>query len=192
MPGTDKRGRTAASPADALGSLLTALLAWGGVGEPLTPLDRPGTPSLRLPGLCWAAGCQGEASGPVQPPLLEPPFVRRPRGSALGASLWRDTLRPDTSTQRRRTAEGKGGAVWRRDRSRAQPRAGPLGPSMASTARTHPLPVASTVAPLFEPSEAPKVVHSAKFKFSSSDSGPRKLLISLTKKGSNRSKRAGR
>jgi len=60
--------------------------------------------------------------------------------------MGRDAPRPDATRRLRRAAKGKGGAVWRRDRSRAQPRAGPLGPSMASTARTHPLPVASTVA----------------------------------------------
>ncbi len=61
--------------------------------------------------------------------------------------MGRDAPRPDATQQPRRAAEGKGGATWRRDRSRAQPRTGPLGPSMASTARTHPLPAASTVAP---------------------------------------------
>jgi len=35
----------------------------------------------------------------------------------------RDALRPDVSWRSRRAAEGKGGAAWRRDRTRAQPRA---------------------------------------------------------------------
>jgi len=56
----------------------------------------------------------------------------------------RDAPRPDPFRAPRRAAEGKGGAAWRRDRSHAQPRTGPFGPSMASMARTHPLPVAST------------------------------------------------
>ncbi len=74
--------------------------------------------------------------------------------------MGRDALRPDATWRLRRAAEGKGGAAWRRDRTRAQPRTGPLGPSMASTGRTHPLPAASTVAPLLR--EAGKVIHSGK------------------------------
>ncbi len=60
--------------------------------------------------------------------------------------MGRDTSRPDASRRLRRAAEGKGGAAWRRDRSRTQPRTGPFRPSMASTVRTHPLPAVSTVA----------------------------------------------
>ena len=39
---------------------------------------------------------------------LHAPFVRRPRDSALRASLWRDALRPDTSTPPRCATQGKG------------------------------------------------------------------------------------
>ena len=39
--------------------------------------------------------------------------------------MGRDALRPDAFRRLRRAAEGKGGAAWRRDRSHAQPRAGP-------------------------------------------------------------------
>jgi len=38
-------------------------------------------------------------------------------------SMVRDVPRPDASRRLRRAAEGKGGAVWRQDRTRAQPRA---------------------------------------------------------------------
>ncbi len=61
--------------------------------------------------------------------------------------MGRDAPRPDVTRRLRRAAEDKGGAAWRRDRSRAQPRAGPAsGRAWASTARTHPLPAVSTVA----------------------------------------------
>ncbi len=39
--------------------------------------------------------------------------------------MGRDAPRPDASWRLRRAAEGKGGAFWRRDRSRAQPRTAP-------------------------------------------------------------------
>jgi len=53
-----------------------------------------------------------------------PSFDARPGRASWGVD-WRDALRPDTSTTARRAAEGKGGAAWRRDRTRAQPRAAP-------------------------------------------------------------------
>jgi len=56
--------------------------------------------------------------------------------------MGRDAPRPDASWRSRRAAKGKGGAIWRRDRSHAQRPV--LGASMA---RTYPLPAASTVAP---------------------------------------------
>ncbi len=64
----------------------------------------------------------------------------------VGASVWRDALRPDTLPTARRAAEGKGAAAWGAGtgpaRSHAQRPLG--GASMASTGRTHPLPAAST------------------------------------------------
>jgi len=39
--------------------------------------------------------------------------------------MGRDAPRPDATRRLRRAAEGKGAAAWRRDRSRAQPRAAP-------------------------------------------------------------------
>ncbi len=39
--------------------------------------------------------------------------------------MGQDAPRPDASRRLRRAAEGKGGAAWRRDRSRAQPRTAP-------------------------------------------------------------------
>ncbi len=107
-------------------------------------LDGLWRPSLRLSDPCWVEECEGRDTCSVQPASLSAPCSTLAGGRAL---IGRDAPRPDASWRLRRAAEGKGGASWRRDRSRAQPRAGPLGPSMASTARTHPLPAASTVAP---------------------------------------------
>jgi len=67
------------------------------------------------------AGLEGEreSGGPL--PFLSALCSTPGPAGPLGASLWRDALRPDTSVTARRAAEGKGGAVWRWDRSRAQP-----------------------------------------------------------------------
>ena len=66
------------------------------------------------------------------------------------------------------------------------------GVSMASTARTHPLPIASTAAPLQSCRKHSKLPTAQTSSSLISDSGPRNSLISLLKMGSNRSKRAGR
>jgi hypothetical protein len=63
--------------------------------------------------------------------------------------MGRDAPRPDATRRLRRAAEGKGGAAWRRDRSRAQPRAATgFGREHGEHGEDPPLPAASTVAPL--------------------------------------------
>jgi len=101
----------------------------------------------------------------------------------------RDVFHPDAARRLRRIAEGKGGAHWRRDWVCVQPRIDPLGPSIA---RTHFLPAASTVAPMW-------VVHRAELStaekfnfFLSSDSGLHKTLFTLKKMRVNMTKRAGK
>ena len=58
---------------------------------------------------------------PIQPvPPVKQPFVR---SGAAGSRAWskgRDAFRPDPSATHQRAAQGKGGAVSRRDRSHAQ------------------------------------------------------------------------
>ena len=94
----------------------------------------------------------GQSQDAGQPPSLAAFCSTQAGGQESKA---RDAFRPDALRRLRRAAEDKGGAAWRRDRSHAQPRAGPLGPSMASMARTHPLPVASTAAPPIFVAEKP-------------------------------------
>jgi hypothetical protein len=168
----DGSARASRKPADGLPGLWTR-------GNPTRPaLDGLWRSSLRLLGPCWVKGCKGRDACLIQPASLSAPCSTLAGGRA---SMGWDAPRPDAPRRLRRVAEGKDGAAWRRDRSRAQPRAATrrpgFGPSMASTARTHPLPIASTVAPT-------QVVHRAelstaeKFKFFlSSDSGLHNLLI---------------
>ena len=69
---------------------------------------------------------QGAAAvAPTRLPFLSA-LCSTPGRQALLASLWRDALRPDTLCPARCAAEGKGGATWRRDRTRAQPCAAPF------------------------------------------------------------------
>lgn len=139
QPGALKRARVppTALP-EPLGSPLTAFPAFGQGNLPVLLW----TASSGLPrGFLTYAGSGHEGREPGRPacflvsPLFDP--GRRPGVDGSG--------RPSSRHPRRlwRAAEGKGGAAWRRDRSRAQPRTGPFGPSMA---RTHPLPAVSTVA----------------------------------------------
>jgi hypothetical protein len=87
--------------------------------------------------------------------------------AGLLASMWRDALRPDILHSLRRAAEGKGGAAWRRDRSRAQPRAAPgFGREHGEHGEDPPFARSEHRGTSSEPSEAPEVVHSAKFNFS--------------------------
>ncbi len=161
----------------------------------------PGLPFCPFPAVFWPMPDDGVGHGEQARPVRTFPSalcsMPGPAGP-LGASLWRDapSSRHLPHGAARRAAEGKGGASWRRDRTRAQPRAGPLGPSMASTGRTHPLPAASTGAPVLGAGSAScpqgKVVHSGKFNFFlSSDSGPCNVLTLFMKTRSDRSKRAG-
>ncbi len=85
--------------------------------------------------------------GPPAPMPSCPPFVRRPRGSALRASVGGTPFVPTPSVRhgaQRRARAAPLGAGTGPARSHAQRPAS--GASMASTGRTHPLPVASTVA----------------------------------------------
>ena len=172
------------------GSPLTPLWAWY-APLPLHPRPRPAWSSF--PAAFWpvlAVGRSWEQASLTR--SLCQPFVRRPRGSALRASLWRDALRPDTLCTARRVAEGKGGAAWRRDRTRAQPRAAAPW-RRAWRARGGPTPCPQR-APWHPCQQGRRELSTAeKFKFFlSSDSGCRNHLILFTKIGVDQRKRAGR
>ena len=121
--------RASRKPADGLSRLWTR--------NPTRPvLDGFWRPSLRLLGPCWVKGCEGRDACPIQPTFLSAPCSTLAGGRAL---MGQDAPRPDASRRLRRAAEGKGGAAWRRDRTRAQPRAGPA-PGRAWRARRGPTP----------------------------------------------------
>ena len=159
---------------------------------PANAQSRPsGFPSAILTYVnCKAGGGRGvgRTASPSSSALCSTPG---PAG-LLGASLWRDALCPDISTAARRAAEGKGGAAWRRDRSRAQPRTGPAS-GRAWRARRGPTPCPQRAPWHPHRQEWQKLSTAEKFKFFlSSDSGPHKPLIFMMKIGSNQRKRAGR
>jgi hypothetical protein len=114
----DDPARASRKPTDGFPGLWTK--------NPTRPvLDDLWWPSLRFPGPCWIEEREGRDARPVKPASLSALCSTPGPAGPLGASLWRDALRPDISAPARRAAEGKGGAAWRRDRSRAQPRAAP-------------------------------------------------------------------
>ena len=92
--------------------------------------------------------------------------------------MGRDAPRPDATRWLRCAAEGKGGAAWRRDRSRAQPRAAPcFGREHGEHGEDPPL-ARSEHGGTHTGCPQDGVIHSAKFNFFlSSDSGPRNALI---------------
>ncbi len=97
-----------------------------------------GSPSCVLAYInCKAGG--GRGVGRIAPPSSSALCLTPGPAGLLGASLWRDALCPNTSTAARRAVEGKGGAAWRRDRTRAQPRTGPVS-GRAWRARGGPIP----------------------------------------------------
>jgi hypothetical protein len=175
-----------------LGSPLTAFPASGRRNPTRPALDDLWWPSLWLPDPCWIEEREGRDACPVQPAFLSALCSTPGPAGPLGASLWWDALRPDTSAPARRAAEGKGGAAWRRDRSRAQPRTGPAS-GRAWRARRGPTPCPQRAPWHPHRQEWQKLSTAEKFKFFlSSDSGPHKPLIFMMKIGSNQRKRAGR
>ena len=85
------------------------------------------------------------------------PFVRRPRGSVLGRWLaGRPSSRHALDGTARSGGQGRHRLAPGPD-PRAATRRPSFGPSMASTGRTHPLPVASTVA--LSQTPAVRVIH---------------------------------
>jgi len=107
-------------------------------------------------------------------------------------SMGRDTPRPDALRRLRCAAEGKGGAAWRRDRSRAQPRAVPgFGREHGEHGED---PLLARSEHRGTPADRSRQSYPQRKNSSSlsSDSGLRKYLILIVKTGSNQRKRAGR